>query len=124
MKSKISKYIVLNIILIGVLMPFQNCSSQFQPATLVANPNLSVASTIPEIPSAATPAAPAVPVVATGNMKTVFIAAGNNESTVMSCDDGNTWINDRSADDSARGEIIGGHSSRTFYGIDNADGYF
>ncbi len=118
MKSKISRYFYINIILVGVLIPFQNCSSQFQPAALATNPNLSAASSIPNAPAAA------VPAPATGIMKTVFIAAGDNERTVMSCDDGKTWINDRSADDSARGEIIGGHSPRTFYGIDSADGYF
>lgn len=116
---KTNKFVLFHFVLLAVILPFQNCSTKIQSAeSLLANspsgPNSNLSENLP---------VPAPALVPTGIMKTVIFAAGQNERTAMSCDDGETWFNDRSVDDSARGEIVEGHSPRSFYGISNADGY-
>ena len=125
-RSKFSRLAVLNFILLTVIFPFQNCSNGKYQSVIQSPAENSSSSIAGELPAAEIPvvvAPPAVPPQLSGNLKTVVIAAGQNERTMMSCDDGTTWFNDRSADDAATGEIIGGHSPRSFYGMDAADGY-
>ena len=136
-RSKFSRIAVLNFILLTVIFPFQNCSNGKYQSVLQSPIENSSSSVVGELPAAQVPvvvappavSAPAVvippppPAQLTGNLKAVVIAAGLNERTMMSCDDGTTWFNDRSADDTASGSIIGGHSPRSFYGMDAADGY-
>ena len=119
---KTNKFVLLNFILLAVILPFQNCSTKIQSeASLLSN--IPESSNSDSNGSDVPVVVPAPAVVPTGIMKTVIFAAGQNERTAMSCDDGETWFNDRSADESARGEIVQGHSPRSFYGISNADGY-
>ncbi len=116
---KTSRFFLLNIVLLIVILPFQNCSTKLQSKFISASLDGSGADSNLGVNL---PVANPV-LVPSGIMKTVIFAAGQNERTAMSCDDGETWFNDRSADDSARGEIVQGHSPRTFYGISDADGY-
>lgn len=64
-------------------------------------------------------------------MTKVFMATGHMGRTVMSCDDGRTWINDRSDDPNARCWVDGhpnyvecSHDARANVGSDSGDGYF
>ncbi len=60
---------------------------------------------------------PPLPTVA---MKTIFMASGHGARTVMSCDDGLTWINDRQD----VGALDNDHSTTASRGIDSEGGYF
>ncbi len=101
---------------------FQNCSSgKFESAISSPIENTSssitegapapisqpVSATVPVVVQPPTvvqppPPPPAVVVPTNGSTKTVFMASGHMGRTVMSCDDGKTWINDRSDNDNAR----------------------
>lgn len=63
--------------------------------------------------------------------QTVFMAAGHMGRTVLSCDDGLTWIRDQSADDEARCWVDGDphyvecdHTPYSGTGLDAGDGWF
>jgi len=64
-------------------------------------------------------------------MVDVFLATGHMARTIMSCDDGQTWINDRSQNDNARCWTPGDpnfvecdHTPYTNYGSDSDGGWF
>ena len=125
-----------------IFVPFNNCSNGFHslPST-TSESSLRATSTpvAPALPvSPATPipvippvVAPVVAPVSSGKVQ-VFMAAGKIARTIMSCDDGVTWINDRSDDDNARCWITGDpnyvecdHDARSFTGLDvGSDGWF
>ncbi len=106
---------------------FQNCSnSQYiSPNLLDSSSNESTSSDTPIIPTLPAPAL-------TGQMKTVFMATGHMGRTVMSCDDGQTWINDRSENDNARcwsastdpNYVECDHTPYSGRGLDASGGYF
>lgn len=88
-------------------------------------------------PSPAPPPAPApqpspVPMPMPSPAKVgVFMAAGHMSRTLMSCDDGRTWINDRSANDATRCWVTGDpnyvecdHTPYSFTGLDYSNGWF
>ncbi|MBY0386045.1 hypothetical protein K2X05_12880 [bacterium] len=61
----------------------------------------------------------------------VFVAAGHMSRTVMSCDDGRTWIHDQSANDATRCWVDGDpnyvecdHTPYSFTGLDYNNGWF
>lgn len=55
----------------------------------------------------------------------VFVASGKVGRTIMSCDDGRTWIRDRSDDANVRcGTIDCDHHSGAAHGLRYGDGYF
>ncbi len=61
----------------------------------------------------------------------VFLAAGHMSRTVMSCDDGRTWIHDQSANDATRCWVDGDpnyvecdHTPYSFTGLDYNNGWF
>lgn len=64
------------------------------------------------------------------NMKYVFMAQGHLGRTIMSCDGGLTWINDRSDNPSGRcwqggaNDVECDHTPITGRGLDAGDGYF
>jgi hypothetical protein len=66
----------------------------------------------------------------TPGMKTVFMASGHMGRTVMSCDGGLTWINDRSDNNNARCWVNGpnyvecDHTAYSGRGIDSHGGWF
>lgn len=77
--------------------------------------------------SAASTPDPQVP----NNMRMVFMATGHQARTIMSCDDGRTWINDRSDNPLARCWVEGNpnyvecdHTPTSSRGIDSANGWF
>ncbi len=61
----------------------------------------------------------ATPPPATNTMKSIFIGSGHVGRTVMSCDDGLSWINDRFD----VGAVTGDHSASASRGIDAGNGY-
>ena len=102
-----------------VLIEYVNCSSQgFQAQSL-----LSEASSAPLISS--------TPTTSLGKVS-VFMASGKVGRTIMSCDDGITWINNRSDNDNTRCWITGDpnylecdHDATSATGLDvGSDGYF
>ena len=117
-----------------VLIEYVNCSSQgFQ-----AQPFLSEASATSLISSTPAPPATTVPPVVTAPPQTpagkvsVFMATGKIGRTIMSCDDGVTWINNRSDNENAKCWITGDpnyvecdHDPTSATGLDvGSDGYF
>lgn len=73
------------------------------------------------------PDPPTVP----GNMRMVFMATGHQARTIMSCDDGQTWINDRSDNQAARCWVDGNpnyvecdHTAVSSRGLDAGNGWF
>jgi hypothetical protein len=55
----------------------------------------------------------------------VFLASGNVGRTVMSCDDGNTWIHDQSDDDTVNCNTVDCNNSATAaHGLDAGNGWF
>lgn len=63
--------------------------------------------------------------------KMVFMASGHVGRTVMSCDDGKSWINDRSDNDATRCWVTGDpnylecdHTPTSGHGVDAGDGWF
>lgn len=54
------------------------------------------------------------------NMKSIFMSSGHGGRTLMSCDDGLSWINDRSD----AGADAGDHSASAGRGLDAGGGYF
>ena len=121
------------VVLIGLLLflPFNNCSNGFRAISSV-NKSATLGSNGtpvgPVTPGQPTPALPAVPA---GKVQ-VFMAAGKIARTVISCDDGATWIKDRSDNDAARCWTTGDpnyvecdHDPRSFTGLDASnDGWF
>ena len=115
---------------------FQNCSSRkFESEISSSLDNTSAAITQPT--SGTSPVVVQLPVVTppvtpVGNTKTVFIASGHMGRTVMSCDDGKSWINDRSDNDTARcwvektnpNYVECDHTPYTARGLDFSGGYF
>ncbi len=75
--------------------------------------NTSVESNFSFTVDSAPPPAPTI------TMKSIFIGSGHVGRTVMSCDDGLSWINDRSD----VGAITGDHSASASRGIDAGNGY-
>lgn len=66
-----------------------------------------------------------------GNMRNVFLATGHQARTIMSCDDGLTWINDRSDNAAARCWVDGNpnyvecdHTPTSSRGLDAGNGWF
>lgn len=66
-----------------------------------------------------------------GKMVDVFMASGHVGRTIMSCDDGQTWINDRSDNPATRCWVTGDpnylecdHTPMSGVGIDSDDGWF
>ena len=145
MKTKTSQLVLIFASLNFVLVPFQNCSPPIQSdfasevisesQSVVPDPNQPtgtssspVVVTPAPVPVVVTPA----PTLPTGTTKTIFMATGHMGRTLMSCDDGKTWINDRSDNNAA---ICGGvttdpnyvecnHTPYTSRGIDAGQGYF
>lgn len=101
-----------------LVVSFQNCSAPF---AIKSSSELSSGEALP-------PTSTPVPQGKT----TVFFANGHMGRTVISCDDGRTWIRDRSADDNARCWTNGDpnyvecdHSVYAGRGVDaSSDGYF
>lgn len=65
------------------------------------------------------------------NMRMVFMATGHQARTIMSCDDGQTWINDRSDNPAARCWVEGNpnyvecdHTPVSSRGLDGGNGWF
>ncbi len=132
-------------LLLFTFIPFNNCSSGFRS---VASTNASTA--LGSSGSAANPGGavvppsnpvnppvlppvnpPVTPPVASGKVQ-VFMATGKIARSVISCDDGVTWINDRSDDNNAKCWANGDpnyvecdHDSRSNTGADASDdGWF
>jgi hypothetical protein len=83
------------------------------------------------VPHARAPSEPTDMAVAPPPRREVFFASGHMGRTVMSCDDGMSWINDQSQDDAARCWVTGDpnyvecdHSPYAGTGLDFADGTF
>ena len=95
LKSKKVHLFIIGFLMIGNILFFQNCSNkQYISPNLLTNASNETSSDalMPVLP---TP-------VLTGTTKSVFMATGHMGRTVMSCDDGKSWINDRSENDNAR----------------------
>lgn len=127
------------ILLISLLLQvgFINCSpqnfkSQLNQFPQSNNSSLATSSdlTVVNPPVVVPPVVVVPPPVSVGKVQ-IFLAAGKMGRTVMSCDDGLTWINDHSDNDNARCWVDGDpnyvecdHSAASFTGLDtSADGW-
>lgn len=82
-------------------------------------------------PVTPTPGTPASPTPTTPVMVDVFMASGHMGRTVFSCDDGRTWIHDKSENDNARCWVDGNpnyvecdHTPFSGRGLEYGDGWF
>ena len=98
---------------------FQNCSNgQFQSA--IGLPAENSSSSVEDGGSLPTnPQPPAQVDVPTG-MKLVYLVAGHAGRSMMSCDDGQTWINNRTD----LNAVPDDHSTTSGRAVDSANGYF
>lgn len=133
-KVKLSSTIIL---LSFLLIGFVNCSQQGFQSKVTQQVSLSSVSNIEDavVPSSPIPAIPAPtpppPSLGLGKVD-VFLAHGKIARTIMSCDDGLTWINNQSDNDNARCWISGDpnyvecdHDTRSATGLDvSDDGWF
>ena len=109
LKTKLAKVAALGAL--GILVcAYQNCAPAFKVGTLNSSTGASVVPT---------------------HKVSVFMASGHMGRTVYSCDDGKTWIGDRSHDDNARCWRTGDpnyvecdHTPYSGHGIDSGDGLF
>ncbi len=122
------------------MISFQNCSQKgFQGLTGSSGQSSSDSlanSGTPSTPPPTTPDPMIIPPVPpppiSANKVDVFMASGKMGRTVMSCDDGLTWINNRSDNDNARCWVTGDpnyvecdHSPASSTGLDvGTDGWF
>ncbi len=90
---------------------FQNCSSG-KIQSVINSPN--------ENASTAPPAAQPPQVQVPAGMKLVYLAAGHAGRSMMSCDDGQTWINNRTDPNAVPDD----HSPESGRAVDSANGYF
>lgn len=144
MNSKTRKLVLIFASLNFILVPFQNCAAPINSEIVneINNESLAVVEEPPatqspvSAPVVVQPApapAPVAPSPTTPTtMKTIFMATGHMGRTVMSCDDGVTWINDRSDNDAARcwvaqtdpNYVECDHTPYSSRGIDAGNGYF
>ena len=111
------------------LLTFQNCAQNFQAAQKANQIASSNGSTdVPEVQPPTTP--PTTPPPAAGRVN-AFMATGHVGRTVFSCDDGRTWIHDRSDNNSTRCWVDGDpnyvecdHTVNAGRGVDAGDGWF
>lgn len=118
-----------------LMLPFQNCSKPFTTSEDLA----SLTDNEPPIPGSDQPEpAPQIPnqppemnPPVQSNMRMVFMATGHQARTIMSCDDGQTWINDRSDNPATRCWVSGSpnnvecdHTPTSSRGLDAGDGWF
>ena len=136
------KRIIKNNIMISLaslpLFAYNNCGSPGFETVSVSEDLASTAGdpSLPNQPSTPTTTLPPVtqpPNPPTGNKVEIFVASGHQGRTIMSCDEGQTWINDRSDNPNA---ICWGpdntdpnyaecdHSPSAGTGIEYANGYF
>jgi hypothetical protein len=106
-----------------------NPASTATPATDAATVDLPI-EPITVAPIANNPANP-MPVGELGNRKFIFLAQGHLGRTIMSCDVGKTWINDRSDNQAGRCWVNGDpnyvecdHNPGSAAGLDYGDGWF
>lgn len=105
------KQITLIVVLLATMIGYNNCSGGFNT---VGDPQNAASSSASDSSTgsgggggsqttgtAPTPAPTATPVPAPGK-KSVFMVAGHMGRTAISCDDGLTWIHDRSDNDATR----------------------
>lgn len=115
------------ILLTLVILPFQNCTDAFSTSGIgpsVDDPQ----EPSPDDPQEPSPEDPPTP---SPNMKYVFMASGHVGRTLMSCDGGLTWINDRSDNPNTRCWVDGNpnyvecdHTVNSGRGLDAGDGFF
>ena len=100
---------------------FQNCSSgKFQSAISLKAENSSTSIEGGASP-ATSPAATQPPQIQVpAGMKLVYLAAGHAGRSMMSCDDGQTWINNRTD----LNAVPDDHSPTSGRAVDSANGYF
>lgn len=152
MMFKLKKVIKLGL-LICIFVCYQNCAENSMTSTSLGNnsatssqpdpsspqptptPTPGPSPTPTPIPTPAptpipTPSPTPQPTPAPGKVG-AFVAAGHMSRTVMSCDDGRTWINDQSANDSTRCWVDGDpnylecdHTPYSFTGLDYNNGWF
>lgn len=116
---------------------FANCTSPFTTSQLaVGNHNFRVqavdqAGNMSELTHAWAQQAVVVPSPNPSNMRMVFMAHGHQARTIMSCDDGLTWINDRSDNPATRCWVDGNpnyvecdHTPVSARGLDAGNGWF
>lgn len=122
--SRRFKQILAIIAATGLLVCFNNCGEGFK--TLSEENQSSLQS----LPGDETNPPPTLP-PSDGTMVDVFLASGHMGRTVMSCDDGQTWINDRSDNEAARCWINGDpnyvecdHTPSSGVGLATGDGWF
>ncbi len=141
MASKARLQLSSSVLLLSLLMiGFVNCSQPgFQPLSSPTSLNSLSSTTNSAVPGATTPevTTPVIqppftaPPLVQGKVD-VFMAHGKIGRTVMSCDDGLTWINNQSDNDNARCWITGDpnyvecdHDARSATGLDASDdGWF
>ena len=112
---------------------FQNCGEGFETDIGSIESGSLSAPPAPAPSPAPVPTPPPAPSpVPTGQFVDVFMATGHMARTVMSCDDGLSWINDRSENDAARcwapvsdpNYVECDHTPYSGRGIDSGDGWF
>lgn len=109
LKRKLKKFSTLFGVAI-LIASYQNCAPAFKPANLNSSSDASTGPT---------------------HKVSVFMANGHMGRTIYSCDDGQTWIGDRSFNDAARCWRSGDpnyvecdHTPYSAHGIDNGDGLY
>ena len=115
MKNKKIYAVLLGVFVLLNTLAFQNCSGGKFKAILIPNSE-TLASTLGDpvpTPSVPVPNLPA-------NMKSVYMAIGHSGRSIISCDDGQSWINDQTDTTSGAGD----HGSGAGRAVDSADGYF
>ncbi len=140
--QKIIKFILFTFIFVG----YQNCSeNKMQSVTSITSeqsnsdtppPTSSPPSTTTPEPTPSpgptpTPTPVPTPTPPVSTKVGVFVAAGHMGRTLMSCDDGRTWIHDQSANDATRCWVDGDpnyvecdHTPYSFTGLDYNNGWF
>lgn len=132
-RNKFHKISLVHLAVLSAFALFNNCSG-FSAQELANVQSLgssgSTGAPTPTPSPTATPGPIATP-TAGAPMKKVFFANGYQRRTMMSCDDGQTWINDHSDNDAARCNIAGDpnevectHTGSAGITIDSGDGYF
>lgn len=128
------------------LLTFQNCAENFQAAqkaSQVASSNSGTdlpvqppttpptTPTTPTTPPVTPPVIPPITPPPPSGMVNAFMATGHVGRTVFSCDDGRTWIHDRSDNNAARCWVDGDpnyvecdHTNNSGRGVDSGDGWF
>ena len=126
-KKKTIRVYCTSFALLLLFLPFNNCSpGHISSAKASLNNSPTDSGSLGSVPTNL----PIIPPVSAGKVD-VFMAFGKMGRTIMSCDDGVTWINDRSDDDAARCWTPGptnvdcDHNQYSSTGLDSgADGWF